>query len=102
MMGGTWLCMVVARTVVLAEVEPLKDVCVPGLQVDGKGALALAATLVDIPGELGGRQVNESKASLLMGEGCPGRFLHPRHIPCYLLEDSETKPCSSVAIIRKQ
>lgn len=35
---------------VLAQVQPLKDVAVPRLQVDSKGTLALAATLVHIPG----------------------------------------------------
>mmetsp|Transcript_19724 Transcript_19724/g.41632 ORF Transcript_19724/g.41632 Transcript_19724/m.41632 type:complete len:589 (-) Transcript_19724:922-2688(-) len=34
--------------VVLAQVQPLKDVRVPGLQVNGKGALALAAALVHV------------------------------------------------------
>mmetsp|Transcript_20190 Transcript_20190/g.56240 ORF Transcript_20190/g.56240 Transcript_20190/m.56240 type:complete len:301 (+) Transcript_20190:1449-2351(+) len=34
---------------VLAQVQPVKDVTVPGLQVDGESALALAATLVHIP-----------------------------------------------------
>ena len=36
--------------VVLAQVQEVKDVRVPGLDVDGKGALALAAALVHIPG----------------------------------------------------
>lgn len=35
--------------VVLAQVQPVEDVRVPGLHVDGKGALALAAALVDVP-----------------------------------------------------
>ena len=34
---------------VLAQVQPIEDVCMPGLQVDGKGSLALAAPLVHIP-----------------------------------------------------
>ena len=35
--------------VVLSQVQPVEDVAVPRLQVDGEGALALAATLVNIP-----------------------------------------------------
>ena len=35
-------------TVVLLEVEELKDVGVPGFEVDGDGALALATALVNV------------------------------------------------------
>lgn len=35
--------------VVLPEVQPVEDVRMPGLQVDGKGALPLTAPLVHIP-----------------------------------------------------
>ena len=35
---------------VLLQVEPFEDVGVPGLEVDGEAALALAATLVDVGG----------------------------------------------------
>ena len=34
---------------VLAQVQPVEDVRMPGLEVDGKGALALAAALVNVP-----------------------------------------------------
>ncbi len=51
-----------ALTCVLAEVQELKDVGVPGLHVDGKGALALAASLVDIPGADGSRGATQVRA----------------------------------------
>mmetsp|Transcript_989 Transcript_989/g.1567 ORF Transcript_989/g.1567 Transcript_989/m.1567 type:complete len:407 (+) Transcript_989:1659-2879(+) len=39
-------------SMVLAQVKPVKHVCVPRLHVDGKGALALATTLIHISGSV--------------------------------------------------
>lgn len=38
--------------VVLAQVKELKDICVPGLKVDGKGTRSLVATLIDVSGSV--------------------------------------------------
>lgn len=41
-------CTVLFSTVVLSELQEINDVCMPRLQVDREGALALAATLVHV------------------------------------------------------
>jgi hypothetical protein len=35
--------------VVLSEIQPVEDVSMPGLQVDGKGSFPLATSLINIP-----------------------------------------------------
>jgi hypothetical protein len=37
-------------TMIFLELKEIKDVCMPGLKVDGKGTLTLPTTLVNIPG----------------------------------------------------
>lgn len=37
---------------ILAQIEPFEDICVPGLDVDGESARPLISTLIDVPGRL--------------------------------------------------
>ena len=56
-------------TGVLAEVEELKDVCVPRLHVDGEGALPLAAALVNVPRRKEGNDPKVRKKIGVWGTG---------------------------------
>lgn len=49
--------------VVLAQVQPLKDVTVPWLQVDSERSLALATSLVHVPAHKG-QTVTDQKGSV--------------------------------------
>ena len=56
----------VLRTVILAQVKPIEDVCMPRLEVDSEGAFALATTLVYVA-----RCVVENAEHWHDSVGCP-------------------------------
>ena len=55
---------------ILAQIQPLKDVAVPRLQVHGKGPFTLAAPLINVPDEKSTLCCNEHVKATCLGLLC--------------------------------